>query len=276
MLGAIIGDIVGSRFEFDDHKSKEFELFGGDGITDCACEYTDDSVLTVAVADALLETNPLTDAENFKKVLVEKLHSHTEKRMNAGFGPGFYMWVKNGNTEPYNSYGNGSAMRVSPAAWTAGSLDEAEYIASLTAEVTHNHPEGIKGAKATAAAIFLARSGKSKEDIRHYIEEKYYPDAFAKTLDEIRPGYEYDGSCQGTVPPALVAFYESTDFEDALRNAVSLGGDSDTLTDITGAVAEAYYGIPDDIAEKAISYLDDEMKRIVLDFRAKYCIRKGK
>ena len=270
MFGAVIGDIVGSRFEFDDHKSKEFSLFGNDGIIDAPCEFTDDSVMTIAVADALLGRGTDEGDASFKKRLVERMHYHGRKRLNAGFGNYFYKWLKNGWTEPYNSYGNGSAMRVAPAGWVADSLEETERIARLTAEVTHDHPEGIKGAQSVAAVIWMARNGKSKEDIRRYIETCYYPEAFRKSLDEIRPDHGFDATCQGTVPIAMEAFYESTGFEDALRNVVSVGGDSDTLTDITAAMAEAYYGIPEQIREKAMTYLDDEMREIVVRFTAKY------
>ena len=270
MIGAIIGDIVGSRFEFDDHKSKEFNLFGDAGIIDIPCEYTDDSVMTIAVAEALLNRGAKEDDEMFKRRLVERMHYHGRKRMNAGYGTQFYCWLRDESTEPYNSWGNGSAMRVAPAGWVADSLEETEHIAKLTAEVTHNHPEGIKGAQTVAAAIWMARNGKSKEEIRDYIEQKYYPDAFRQSLDEIRPGYEFDVSCQGTVPVALAAFYESDGFEDALRNAVSVGGDADTLTDITAGIAEAYYGIPDQIRIKAMTFLDDEMREIAGRFAARF------
>ena len=270
MFGAIIGDIVGSRFEFHDHKSKEFALFGGDGLRRTPCRYTDDSVMTIAVADALLRREPEETDEAFKRRLVERMHCHGCKRMNAGYGGQFYHWLLDGLTEPYNSWGNGSAMRAAPAGWVADTLEETEHVAKLTAEVTHNHPEGIKGAQAVAAAIFLARTGKSKEEIRRYVEQNYYPNAFRRTLDEIRPYYRFDASCQGTVPPALLAFYESVGFEDALRNAVSVGGDSDTLTDITAAVAEAYYGIPDAIRRAAMAFLDDEMREIALRFAERF------
>ena len=163
MFGTIIGDIVGSRFEFDDHKSKDFNLFGNDGILDIPCEYTDDSVMTIAVADALLERK-----------------EGGRQRMNAGFGTLLYRWLRDGSTEPYNSWGNGSAVRVAPVGWVADSLEAAEHVAKLTAEVTHDHPEGIKGAQAVAAAIWMARSGKSKEEIRAYMERRYYPDAFRR------------------------------------------------------------------------------------------------
>lgn len=270
MFGAIIGDIVGSRFEFDDHKSKDFALFGGDGVMGIPCEYTDDSVMTAAVADALLEREPRESDDAFKKRLVEKMHYHGRKRMSAGYGTLLYRWLRDGSTEPYGSWGNGSAARAAPAGWAADTLAEAEHLAGLTAEVTHNHPEGIKGAQAVAAAIWLAWHGKDKEAIRRYIERAYYPDAFQRRLDELRPEYAFDASCRGTMPVALEAFYESDSFEDALRNAVSVGGDSDTLADITGAVAEAYYGIPDPIRREAMAFLDEEMRRIAVRFAERY------
>lgn len=266
MLGAIIGDIVGSRFEFNNHKSKEFQLFGNDGLRKQPCEYTDDSVMTVAVADALLRREPGEDDETFRQRLIERMHYYGRRRMQAGYGTRFYCWLRDGLKEPYNSWGNGSAMRVAPAGWVADSLEEAEHLAALTAEVTHNHPEGIKGAQAVAAAIWLARNGKSKEEIRQYIEQTYYPTAFRETLDQIRPTYRFDESCQGTLPPALEAFYEADGFEDAIRNAISVGGDSDTLADITGAIAEAFFGIPDDILAQALPFLDDEMLKITTAF----------
>ena len=173
------------------------------------------------------------------------------------------MWVMLGKTEPYNSYGNGSAMRVSSVGWYAKTLEEAELIAKATAEVTHNHPEGIKGAVATAGAVFLARTGAAMDEIKEYIS-KYYKIDF--TIDEIRPIYKYDVTCQGTVPQAMQAFFESESFEDAIRNAISIGGDSDTLAAITGAVAEAYYGIPENLKETALSYLDDILLEVVEQF----------
>ena len=271
MLGAIIGDIVGSRFEWDDHKSKDFDLFGNDGLRRTHCEYTDDSVMTVAVADALLHFDRIDDETAFKATLVERMHYFGQARPNCGFGGRFYRWIMNGDTLPYGSYGNGSAMRVSPVGWYAETLSDAERIAKLTAEVTHNHPEGIRGAQAVAGAIWLARHGKSKAELRHYIAANHYPNAFVLPLRDIRPDYEFDESCQGTVPEALVAFMEGKDFEDAIRNAISLGGDSDTLADITGAVAEAFYGIPDGIRDTALTFLDDELKEVTLRFTEKYC-----
>ena len=270
MLGAIIGDIAGSRFEFEDFKSKDFDLFGNDGVTPVRCQYTDDSVMTVAVADTLLGREAGESDRAFKQRLIINMHYHGRKRMNAGYGTQFYCWLRDAKTEPYNSWGNGSAMRVAPVGWVADTLAETVHLAALSAEVTHNHPEGVKGAQAVAAAIWLARNGKTKEEIRRHVEQQYYPDAFAHTLDEIRPGFEFDVSCQGTVPPALEAFYEADGFEDALKNAVSLGGDSDTLAAITGSVAEAFYGIPDPIRREATPFLDDEMRAIAERFRETY------
>lgn len=250
MLGAIIGDVVGSRYEFDSDKSKDFEFFSPD------CRPTDDSIMTVAVACACLE-GELQDEDSFKAALVRKMHELGKLYPHAGYGGKFYRWLMLGLTEPYNSFGNGSAMRVSPVGWVADTLEETERLARWSAEVTHNHPEGIKGAQATAAAIFLARTGKSKNEIRAYIEEKYYDLNF--TLDEIRPSYSFDVTCQGSVPQAIKCFLESTDFEDAIRNAVSLGGDCDTQAAIAGSIAEAFYSIPEEMEEAIFDYLDDTL-----------------
>ena len=274
MLGAIIGDIVGSRFEWNNHKSKDFALFGGDGITDSGCTYTDDTVMTVAVADTLLQFDRIdnNNAEEFQRVLVERMHAYGQKRLDCGFGGNFYSWIKNGDTEPYGSCGNGSAMRVSPVGWYAKTLTDAKRIAKLTAEVTHNHPEGIKGAQAVAAAVFLARRRHLPQSrILLHILTNYYPNYIPRPLDEVRPQYEFDETCQGSVPEAILAFVEAKSFEDALRNAVSIGGDSDTIADISGAIAEAFYGIPDTMREKALSFLDEELRNVVLKFTAKYC-----
>ena len=263
MIGAIIGDIVGSVYEFDNIKTKEFELF------DKECFFTDDTVMTVAVAAALMEFEEICDenAEEFKKCLVRTMHEIGVEYPDCGYGGHFLMWIMLNDRTPYNSYGNGSAMRVSSVGWFAKSLEETEIIAKVTAEVSHNHPEGIKGAVATAGAVFLARTGATIDEIKKYIS-KYYTIDF--TIDEIRPTYDYDITCQGTVPQAMQAFFESDSFEDAIRNAISIGGDSDTLAAITGAVAEAYYGIPDDLRETALSYLDDRLLDITERFEEKY------
>lgn len=248
MFGAIIGDIIGSRYEFANIKTKEFDLFHR------RCEFTDDTIMTIAVAKALSQYDKITGLEDFKKTLVATMHEVGLTYPCAGYGMRFGEWLWRKQTEPYNSFGNGSAMRVSPVAWYANSLEETEALAKATAEVTHNHPEGIKGAQAIASAIYLARTGKTKEEIRQYITETYYTIDFI--LDEIRPTYRFDVTCQGSCPQALQAFFESIDFEDAIRNAISIGGDSDTIAAMTGAIAEAYYGIPEDINAKALSYLD--------------------
>lgn len=231
MLGAIIGDIVGSKYEFDNIKTKDF-FFVSKG-----CTFTDDTVMTVAVARALIRM----DKERcfFKAALVEEMKSLGNKYNNAGYGGRFYLWLFGDDTEPYYSFGNGSAMRVSPCGYYAKTMEEALNLAKESAEVTHNHPEGIKGAQAVAAAIFLAKNKSSKEEIREYIEKEFYP--LERTLDEIRPDYEFNETCQGSVPEAITAFLESENFEDAIRNAVSLGGDSDTIAAIAGSIAFAFY-----------------------------------
>lgn len=278
MLGAIIGDIAGSRFEFNNYKSKNFALFGGDGLAGGKVYFTDDTVMTVAVAAALLKTREQTreqtraaeSEENFKRTLTGSMHYYGARYPHAGYGGRFGYWLESRSRQPYNSFGNGAAMRVSPAAWAADSLKESERLAALTAGVTHDHPEGIKGAQATAAAIWMAGSGSTKQQIREYIEERYYPRSLKRTLAEIRPGYAFDETCQGTVPEAIIAFLESENFADAIRCAVSLGGDSDTLAAITGSIAEAFYGIPPEIKAEAMSLLDDELRGVVREFYRSY------
>ena len=257
MIGAILGDVVGSRFEFDNHKSKDFQLFHRD------CDFTDDSVMTLAVAKALTTYGKPVDYEHFKKQLVKVMHQVGRKYPDCGYGGRFYLWMMMNATKPYNSFGNGSAMRVSPVAWVAESLEECEALAAATAEVSHNHPEGIKGAVAVACAIYLARTGHTKEEIRDYVS-RYYTIDF--TLDEIREDYDFYEICQKSVPQALEAFFESTDFEDAIRCAISIGGDSDTIAAITGGIAEAFYGIDEDLRETALSFLDPTLLEIVTQF----------
>ena len=260
MIGAIIGDIVGSRFEWDNIKTKAFELFTPD------CSFTDDSVMTLAVAQAILNSGGDLDA--LEREAVACMRALGKRYPLAGYGGRFTMWLLSKNPKPYNSFGNGSAMRVSPCGFAAKTLDEAVAMADAVTKVTHDHPEGMKGAEATAAAIFLARSGKSKEEIREHIVQNYYPLCF--TLDEIRPDYTFDVTCQGSVPQALEAFFESESFEDAIRNAISIGGDSDTIAAITGGVAEAFYGVPEEIRDMALSYLDDTEMEILIAFSEKY------
>lgn len=257
MIGAIFGDIVGSVYEFDNVKTKEFQLF-----TD-KCKFTDDTVMTVAVADALMQFDKVSDLEAFKKVLIRTMHRYGKKYPCAGYGGHFRMWLRNKETAPYGSYGNGSAMRVSPVAWYANSLDEARSLAKASAEITHNHPEGVKGAVVTAGATYLARTGATMAEIKEFVSG-YYDMNF--TLDEIRPSYYFNETCQHTVPQAMQAFFESTSFEDTIRNGISIGGDSDTLCAICGAVAEAYYGMTEQEKAVAMSYLDEPMREVVRMF----------
>lgn len=259
MLGAVIGDIVGSRFEWHNIKTKDFELF-----TD-KCRFTDDSVMTFAIAKAILACN--NNYENLSKYAILSMQELGRKYPHAGYGGRFRVWLTETNPKPYNSWGNGSAMRVSACAYVANSLEEVKNLSKAVTEVTHNHPEGIKGAEATAVAIYLARTGESIDEIKAYINENYYKIDF--TLDEIRDTYEFNESCQGTVPQALEAFFESTSFEDTIRNAISIGGDSDTIAAIAGPIAEAYYGIPSEIKEKAVTYLTDEFIEILNKFDQK-------
>lgn len=252
MLGAIIGDIVGSVYEWNNIKTKDFLLFSPE------CFFTDDTVMTLAIAEGLIKGG---SAEDF----ISAMKKFGQIYPNAGYGGRFGNWLLSGDSEPYNSWGNGSAMRVSSIAWVFDTLSEVEEYAEISAAVTHNHPEGIKGAQATAAAIFLARKGKTKDEIKMYIEGKYGYD-LSRSLDEIRPKYHFNESCQDTVPEAVIAFLESIDFEDAIRNAISIGGDSDTLAAITGSIAEAAYGIPEEIKQRAVSFLDRRLLNVYTNF----------
>lgn len=250
MLGAIIGDIVGSVYEFHNYRAKDFEpLFHRKAF------FTDDTVCTVAIADALVNARHPAHA----------LKDWGERYWdNGGWGRSFALWLGSASTEPYGSYGNGAAMRVAPAGLLATSIGEAVEFAHKVTEVTHNHPEGIKGAAATAVAIFLAREGVSQSDIRTYIAETFAYD-LRRSIDEIRPDYRFNESCQETVPQALTCVLEADSFEDALRNAISIGGDSDTIGAIAGGVAEALFGIPDDIAEQGWKYLPQEMREVMTE-----------
>lgn len=260
MLGAIIGDIVGSRFEWNNHRDKDFEFLT------YKCFPTDDSIMSLAIAQAILVSKP--NHSDLSKNAIECMQSVGRNYPDCGYGGSFYNWMFSDNPKPYNSYGNGAAMRVSPAGFAATSLEEAKELSRLVTEVTHNHPEGIKGAEATAVAIYLAKSGSSILEIRDYINDNYYPMNF--TLDDIRDTYKFNETCQDTVPQALQAFFESTDFEDAIRNAISIGGDSDTLAAICGGVAEAYYGIPTDIRKHALTFLNQKLMQLLILFENKY------
>lgn len=262
MLGAIVGDIVGSVYEWNNIKTMEFPLFAE------WATFTDDSVMTIAVAHALLgcEDAPsretLPDRSALKRALVSSMQGFGRRYPNAGYGGRFHNWLFDLAPKPYNSWGNGSAMRVSPVAWVAHSVEECELLAMETALPTHNHPEGVKGAQATAACIYLARTGYDNDEIRRYVEVNHGYD-LGFSLDSIRNGYGFDVSCQGSVPPAIVAFLESSSFEDALRRVISIGGDSDTLGAITASIAQARYGIPADIAAETRRRLPDDLLEVV-------------
>ena len=250
MLGAIAGDIIGSRFEWHNIKTKDFELFSPQS------RFTDDTVLTIALADSLLSHVPCPI----------KLKEYFRRYPKAGYGGRFLQWAGDSDMEPYNSFGNGSAMRVSPVGWYFNDLSTVLREAANSASVTHNHPEGIKGAQATAAAIFLARTGQSKGDIRDFLVEQFAYD-FDWKLEDIRPYYTFDVTCQGSVPQALQAFFEGTDFEDSIRNAISIGGDSDTIACITGGVAEAFYGeVPPEIRNEVFARLDESLSAMARQF----------
>jgi ADP-ribosylglycohydrolase len=254
MLGAIAGDVIGSVHEGTRTKTKDFPLLTPES------RFTDDTVLTVAVADCLL----------YRRDYVDALHDYFHAYPDAGYGGTFFLWASSRCREPYRSWGNGSAMRVSPVAYVGTTLDEVLAEARRSAEVTHDHEQGIRGAQATAAAIFLARTGGTKEQIRRYIEEQFGY-SLDVTLDDLRPTYRFDVSCQGSVPQSIIAFLESTGYEDAVRNAISLGGDADTMACIAGAIAEAYYGgVPAAIAEPVLARLDDRLLGVVRDFRERH------
>ena len=260
MLGAIIGDVIGSRFEFNTYKHKEFPLFTK------ACQPTDDSVMTLAVAEAIL--NCAGDYSDLSEQAVLCMQKWGRKYPYAGYGGNFRGWLVEEDPRPYNSFGNGSAMRVSPCGFAAASLEEALKLADLVTVVTHNHPEGMKGAEATAAAIFLARSGFDKPEIRKYLEKHYYKWDF--TLDSIRADYEFDETCPGSMTQALEAFFEAQSFEDTIRNAVSIGGDCDTTGAIAGSIASAYYGVPAELRKQVLPFLERPMRETLFAFEEKF------
>ncbi len=249
MIGAIIGDIVGSVYEWNNIKTKEFPFFQD------KCFFTDDTVMTVAVAEGLMNGGTKND-------FIDAMKKYGRMYPSAGYGGRFGSWLFSEDRKPYHSWGNGSAMRTAAVGWYFDSLEETRKMAALAAGVTHDHPEGIKGAESTAAAIFLARTGHGKAEIKEYVEREFGYD-LSRTLDEIRPGYRFNENCQDTVPQAIIAFLESTDFEDAIRSAISLGGDSDTLAAITGSVAEAAYGVPQELKDKAWKYLDEPLRSVL-------------
>lgn len=260
MYGAILGDIIGSPFEFDrGDKTKDFKLFSR------RSHYTDDSVMTLAVCEALLKVGQDATVKEIEDAVISSMQSWGRRYPHAGYGGYFRRWLTACHPEPYNSFGNGSAMRVSAVGWLYDSLENTRTVAKATANVTHNHPEGIKGAEATASAIFMARNGSSKEEIKKYIENEFHYD-LNRTLNEIRPSYHMDETYQKTVPEAIIAFLEAKDFEDAIRNAVSLGGDTDTLGAITGSIAEAYYRIPEWLMTECRKRINRDMRVVLDDF----------
>ena len=259
LLGGIAGDIIGSIYEFNPVRFKDFELFKSNST------YTDDTVMTIANAEWLLS----------KGVLMDIMRKYGHKYPGAGYGGMFYDWLKSRCPKPYNSFGNGSAMRVSPVGWAFETLEETLEAAKQSAEITHNHPEGIKGAQATAACIFMARTGKSKQEIKEYVETKFGYD-LSRTCNEIRPTYQFNESCQDTVPESIIAFLESTDFESAIRLTVSLGGDADTMGAITGAIAEAYYNvIPEHIKNEVLKRLPEEFIIVLESFYNRFVSKKN-
>ena len=262
LLGAIAGDVIGSPYEFrrNNIKTTEFPLISEN------TRFTDDSVMTVAIAHALMKwkKGEEIDESEFEEAVKKSMLEFGHKYPYIGYGTKFAVWLGKSDPQPYGSYGNGSAMRVSPVAWYFDTLEDVERFAAASARPSHNHPEGIKGAQATAAAIFLSRTGKSKADIKSYISIRYGYD-LNRTLDEIRPDYEFDATCQGSVPESIIAFLEGNSFEDVIRRAVSIGGDSDTIAAIAGSIAQGMYGIPDEIEKEIMplldDYLRDELKR---------------
>lgn len=254
IIGSVIGDIIGSVYEWNNIKSTKFNLY------DRRCDYTDDTVLTIAVADCILNN------KDFSKTIWE----YGRKYPNRGYGGNFNMWLRNENRLPYKSFGNGSGMRVSPVGFAYNTITDVLKFAKKSAEISHNHKEGIKGAQAIALSVYLAKNGKSKVEIKKYIVNKFKYD-LNFTLDEIRDTYEFDVSCQGSVPQAIVALLESSDFENAIRLAISIGGDSDTIACMTGGIAAAFYKkIPDKLIEFANNKLPDEFKNIIYNFDKKY------
>ena len=260
MLGAIFGDIVGSVYEFNNTADLHFPLLSR------YSRPTDDSIMTLAVARALMETWGQPD-DAIRAALVREMRDFGARYPNGGYGGRFSDWLSADDPQPYGSFGNGSAMRVSPVGWLCGTMEGTLHMARLTAEVTHNHPEGIKGAQAIAAGVFLARAGQDKDAILRSLTERFHYD-LTRTLDEIRPTYGFYEICQKSVPEAIRAFYEGETYEDVIRRAVALGGDSDTIACMAGALAEAYYGMPEAFQKEALARMDSFQRGVVRDFRA--------
>ena len=263
MLGAIIGDIAGSQYEFNNHKSKEFDMFSD------KTRYTDDSVMTLAVANTILIADESNENkyDSLKNNIALVLRTYGRDNIRAGYGGKFKKWILTDNMGPYNSWGNGAAMRISPVGWAGKDLDDVKTMSKIVTEVTHNHPEGIKAAEAVSTTIFLARNGATMEQLKRWVGTYYTIDF---TLDEIRPTYKFEVSCMKSVPQAFESFFESNSFEDTIRNAVSIGGDSDTIACIAGGIAEAYYGVPDWMKEKALSYFNKNYQDFINYFEDRY------
>ncbi len=267
MIGAILGDIIGSPYEFDrGNKSKDFPLFSGKST------YTDDTVMTLAVGLTFLDAQPGASDDCILRILASRMRQFGKMYPNAEYGGMFRQWLLNPECQAYNSFGNGSAMRVSSVAWLYNDIGVVRHAARLSAEVTHNHPEGIRGAEATASAIFLARTGHSKAEIKEYTEHEFGYD-INRTCDEIRPGYFHTETCMETVPEAITAFLEGDSFEDVIRTAVSLGGDCDTLTAIAGSIAEGFYGVSDELKEECYKRLPESLLNVLKAFE-KYLDRR--
>lgn len=267
MWGAIAGDIIGSRFEFNNHRSKDFELFK------LGSYCTDDSIMSVAVAETLLDHDKIDDRE-FTKDLIATFKMYGKLYPYGGYGSMFGNWIRSSDPKPYLSFGNGSAMRVSSVGWYATSLAQAEHIAKLTAAVTHNHPHGIIGAVVTAGSIYLARTGGSKNDVLDYFRSFGY--VFDTSVDVLRETNKFNETCQITMPVVARCFMESTDFEDAIRNAICVGGDSDTIAAITGSIAEAFYGLPEKIKTAVQIFTPPKMLGVLTAFDKKYIAPKIK
>ena len=261
MYGAILGDMIGVPYEFDmGNKSKEFEMFNP------RVHYTDDSAMTLAIAKAVMKAGVDADEATMKREFVSCMKYIGNRYALGHYGGMFSQWLAVSNPQPYGSWGNGSAMRVSSIGWFFDSLERTREVARWSAEVSHNHPEGIKGAESVASAIYMLRTGSSKEEVKAYIEKEFGYD-FSRSLDEIRPGYHHVESCQETVPEAFTAFFEGNDFEDVIRCAVSLGGDCDTLTCIAGGMAESFYDVPDEFKAECEKRLPEEFLQILKNFR---------
>lgn len=260
MYGAILGDIIGEPYEFDrSQKTKDFPLFNA------RPEFTDDTVMTIAICDAILKAGLDADEKPMKESMIKSMQLWGHKYPRAGYGQRFYQWLVMEDTRPYNSFGNGSAMRVSSVGWLFNTLERTREVARWSAEVTHNHPEGVKGAESTASVIWMARNGYSKTQIKEYVIKEFGYD-LSRSCDQIRPGYRHVESCQETCPEAITAFLEGESFEDVIRNAVSLGGDCDTLTDIAASMAEAFFGVPEELMKKCIEYTTPDIHEVLKKF----------